>query len=192
MSPFINVLSVVLAACLVNGAPTGPSPTVSQIYNDHHGDKHVVAFAVGLTHTTTGNSGETVRYDKIFTNLGGGYDQNTGVFTAPKSGIYKFEFHAYDANTDNAMWLELVKNTELLVSLAGFNSHSSAGNSVIVFAGKGERVFVQVRQAQSFTLFGQKNQVYGTFVGHLIGEMDMAQSDSSPSSGNNHFFFGPH
>ncbi|XP_021340068.1 complement C1q-like protein 3 [Mizuhopecten yessoensis] len=159
--------------------PTSPSTTASQTYNDHHDDKHVVAFAAALTRTVTGNSGDTVRYDKIFTNLGGGYDRNTGVFTAPKSGIYKFDFHAYDSNTDHAMWLELIKNTELLVSLAGYSSHTSAGNSVIVFVGKGERVFVQVRQDQSFTLFGQKNKVYGTFVGHLIGEMDMAQSDSS-------------
>ncbi|XP_033728709.1 complement C1q-like protein 3 isoform X2 [Pecten maximus] len=163
MSPFINVLSVVLAACLVNGAPTG---------ND------IVAFSAGLTHTMSVSSGETIAFDKVFTNIGGGYDISTGNFKAPKSGIYAFTIHGYDANVDKAMWIELKKNSQLLVSISGYDSHSSAGNSVITYLSAGENVYVQARPNQSFSLFGKPDQVYATFSGYMIGEMDRSQSDS--------------
>ncbi|OWF45156.1 Complement C1q-like protein 4 [Mizuhopecten yessoensis] len=163
MSPIIAFLSVVLAACFVNGAPTGNT---------------IVAFSAGLTHTMPLTSGETIRYNKVFTNIGGGYDVTTGNFKAPKGGVYAFTIHGYDANTDKAMWIELKKNTELLVSISGYNSHSSAGNSVIVYLSAGETVYVQARPNQSFSLFGKIDQVYATFSGYMIGEMDRSQSDS--------------
>nr|ADD17343.1 C1q domain-containing protein 1 [Argopecten irradians] len=163
MSPITVFLSVVLAACLVNGAPTG---------------NNIVAFSAGLTHTISVTSGEVITFDKVFTNIGGGYDLTSGQFKAPKSGIYAFTIHGYDANVDKAMWIELKKNSELLVSISGYDSHSSAGNSVIVYLSAGENVYVQARPNQSFSLFGKADQVYATFSGYMIGEMDRSQSDS--------------
>ncbi|XP_060063260.1 cerebellin-2-like [Ylistrum balloti] len=163
MNPLIASLSVVFAACLVNGAPTGDE---------------IVAFSAGLTNTVSLSSGETIQFDKVFSNVGGGYDVSTGVFTAPKNGIYAFTIHGYDANSDKAMWIELKKNDDLLVSISGYNSHSSAGNSVITYLSGGENVHVQARPNQSFSLFGRVDQVYATFSGYMIGQMDRSQSDS--------------
>nr|ABS50435.1 C1q domain-containing protein [Azumapecten farreri] len=163
MNPIVAFLSVVLAACYVSGAPTG---------------NNIVAFSAGLTHTQPLTSGETVRFDEVFTNIGGGYDLSSGNFKAPKGGVYAFTIHGYDANTDKAMWIELKKNDELLVSISGYNSHSSAGNSVIIYLSAGENVHVQARPNQSFSLFGKVDQVYATFSGYMIGEMDRSQSDS--------------
>lgn len=138
----------------------------------------IVAFSAGLTHTMPVSSGETIPFDKIFANVGGGYDSTTGVFTAPKSGIYDFTIHGYDSNQDKAMWIELKKNDDLLVSISGYNSHSTAGNSVITYLSAGERVYVQARPNQQFSLFGKPDQVYATFSGYMIGEMARSQSDS--------------
>lgn len=98
-------------------------------------------------------------------------------------GVYHFTIHGYDDNKDRAMWVELMKGSQLLVSISGYDSHSSAGNSVITYCNKGEQVYVQGRAGQSFSLFGQQDQVYATYSGYLIGEMPYTQADSGASSG---------
>ena len=35
----------------------------------------------------------TLRFDKVLLNAGDGYDANTGVFRAPKAGLYAFDIH---------------------------------------------------------------------------------------------------
>lgn len=149
------------------------------MFDDHAGNKHIVAFSAGLTRTMHFSKGEAILFDKTYTNVGGGYDMTTGTFTAPKNGIYAFHIHAYDSNTDQAMWLELKKNQDLLVSISGYNSHSSAGNSVIVFLSQGEHISVRARPNQEFSLFGKADQVYATFTGYLIGEMTQSHDDSN-------------
>jgi hypothetical protein len=34
--------------------------------------------------------GQTLKWDNVVYNAGSGYDQNTGVFTAPQAGTYVF------------------------------------------------------------------------------------------------------
>lgn len=114
---------------------------------------------------------ETIVYDKVFSNFGDAYSPFTGEFTAPQTGIYIFHAHAYNSNKDKAMWIELVKNVDPLVSVSGYNSHSTAGNSVIVNLSSGDTVSVRARPGQEFTLFGRPDQVYTTFSGHYIGEI---------------------
>ena len=82
-----------------------------------------------------------------------------------------FHAHAYNSNKDKAMWIELVKNVDALVSVSGYNSHSTAGNTVIVNLSKGDTVSVRARPGQEFTLFGRPDQVYTTFSGFYIGEI---------------------
>ncbi|CAG2254789.1 NOA1 [Mytilus edulis] len=53
-------------------------------------NKAVPAFAASLTHSATYSSGEIMKFDKVWTNIGSGYDPNTGVFTAPEAGVYQF------------------------------------------------------------------------------------------------------
>jgi hypothetical protein len=52
--------------------------------------------AIGFTaRLTTGaylGDGQTVKYDNVITNYGGGYNRWTGHFTAPRKGLYQFTF----------------------------------------------------------------------------------------------------
>ncbi|KAL3854823.1 hypothetical protein ACJMK2_014066 [Sinanodonta woodiana] len=127
-----------------------------------------VAFSVGLTFTQHLSFSETVLYDRIFMNLGNGYNKQTGVFTCPAEGIYVLHFHAYDMNTDKAMWLELMHNTDFIVSVSGYSSHSSGGNTVILQLRIGDTIQVKGREQQQFSLFGQHDEIYSTLSGYLL------------------------
>ena len=52
-----------------------------------------MAFSAYLDHTLSniGND-QTIEFNKIILNEGGGYDQRTGVFTCPQSGLYLITF----------------------------------------------------------------------------------------------------
>merc|ERR1711879_1078455 len=68
-----------------------------------------VAFSAGLTKHEYLAANQIVVYRTIFTNIGGGYDSNTGKFKCPVSGLYVFQFHALSHSGSN-MWLELHHN----------------------------------------------------------------------------------
>ena len=52
-----------------------------------------VAFSAYLDHTLSniGND-QTIEFNQIILNEGGDYDQRTGVFTCPQSGLYLIAF----------------------------------------------------------------------------------------------------
>ena len=96
------------------------------------------------------------------------------------SGLYLFHFHAYDLNTDRAMWLELLHNDKVTVSVSGYNSHTSGGNTVMLKLKKFDRVEVRGRDQQSFSLFGLSDQIYSTFTGYLVIPLSSVMHDSGP------------
>ena len=49
-----------------------------------------VAFTATLTQEMTSKNGQTLVFPHIITNLGGGYNGNTGLITAPWDGVYEF------------------------------------------------------------------------------------------------------
>ncbi|KAK7103403.1 hypothetical protein V1264_018308 [Littorina saxatilis] len=59
-----------------------------------------VAFHAGLIDNKTTKRPETLMCDDIITNVGGGYNDQTGVFTAPVSGCYCFMVTSCPNNTD--------------------------------------------------------------------------------------------
>ena len=66
-----------------------------------------VAFSAGLTHDQTILHAERVVYDRIFTNIGAGYDSSTGDFNCPTSGIYVFQ-----VGTRNSLILISIYSTD--------------------------------------------------------------------------------
>nr|XP_022330256.1 uncharacterized protein LOC111128735 [Crassostrea virginica] len=52
---------------------------------------HAIAFSAYIDHLGGNNhNGNTLLYNKVLGNYGTGYDTNTGIFTAPETGIYGF------------------------------------------------------------------------------------------------------
>lgn len=84
------------------------------------------------------------------------------------AGVYVFHFHAYSTNRDAVMWLELLHNDAVTVSLSGYNSHTVASNTVMLKLRQNDRVEVRSKEQQQFSLFGLPDQVYSTFTGYLL------------------------
>ncbi|KAK3083382.1 hypothetical protein FSP39_021191, partial [Pinctada imbricata] len=148
-----------------------------------------VAFSAGLSHTLRLSQGETIPFNKIFVNVGDGYNPRTGEFIAPTAGVYVFHLHAYDMNKDKAMWLEAVRNTQLMVSISGYDSHATAGNTVMAQMNRGDKFFIRARAGQQFSLFGQDDEVYATFTGYKVSNVHF--SDQGSSANQNPFGFFP-
>ncbi|XP_045177710.1 complement C1q-like protein 4 [Mercenaria mercenaria] len=135
-------------------------------------DSNEVAFSAGLTHDIAILHAEKVVYDKVFTNVGGGYDNTSGNFNCPVSGVYVFQFHAL-AHQDKSTWLELYHNAYYIASIYGHtvNDYASGGNSVILKLSKGDQVYVKAVDNSYGTdtnMYGRPDEIYSTFSGYLI------------------------
>ena len=61
----------------------------------HSQGNQEVAFSVGVSKDLTLQHAEKVVYDTVFTNIGAGYNAQTGTFNCPVSGIYVFQVSSY-------------------------------------------------------------------------------------------------
>ncbi|XP_030293623.1 uncharacterized protein LOC115594008 isoform X4 [Sparus aurata] len=124
-------------------------------------EKPKVAFYAGLTNAGQlgpYNTDITLKYSKVFTNIGNAYNPSTGFFTAPVKGVYNLQFtgycyhggnvavHVYKNNQrimnnweisndnvpgylTNSLVLELTAGDEIhLVLPSGFSIHDSGNN----------------------------------------------------------------
>lgn len=58
------------------------------------GASNPVAMTAGLTQDVSLPNGGTVVFNKVFTNLGNGYDSTTGYFVAPTDGVFLIHYFA--------------------------------------------------------------------------------------------------
>ncbi|XP_056156075.1 complement C1q tumor necrosis factor-related protein 3-like [Lampris incognitus] len=109
-----------------------------------------VAFSVSLEESgeiLKGPSTDTTLvFKRVFSNTGNGYDQITGVFTAPVNGLYYFTFSTYGYNT-HLTGAFLMKNGVRQVSTYDHHSsdHSdSSSNAVVLHLVAGDKVSVEL------------------------------------------------
>ncbi|XP_076110292.1 uncharacterized protein LOC143079045 [Mytilus galloprovincialis] len=128
------------------------------------------AFCVSLTHNMTLN-GDHVVYDKIITNVGNGYDANTGVFTVSVPGLYMIHYHAL-AQLGKRMWLDLYQNDKYINTAFGEapSTYADHGNSAILELHVGDKVWVSGRPGDTVILYGDASdeQLYATFTAFLL------------------------
>ena len=109
-----------------------------------HTDKYV-AFSAGLTHLSTlhVSNNDTVPYDRVFLNLGKGYNATSGVFTSPRTGTYVFMYHAL-AQQNKQLQLDLYRNDDYIVGAYAHakSDYGSVSNSVLL--GLDERKYLSI------------------------------------------------
>lgn len=156
MATFVTLVFAIVIATIysANSAP---------VTGDHN-----VAFSVGLSSTQNVYDKDTILYNDVFVNDQDGYSTSTGIFTCPVPGLYVFHFHAYSSNRDKVMWLDLLHNDNVMASVSGYNSHTVSSQTVMLKLRKGDRVQIQSKEQQEFTLFGLPDQVYSTFTGYIL------------------------
>ncbi|XP_041657946.1 heavy metal-binding protein HIP-like [Cheilinus undulatus] len=80
-------------------------------------EKPKVAFFAGLKNAgLVGpfNTEITLKYSKVFTNIGNAYNPATGFFTAPVQGVYQLQFTLYGGRTSYSA-VSLIKNGESIM-----------------------------------------------------------------------------
>ncbi|XP_041635883.1 cerebellin 11 [Cheilinus undulatus] len=89
---------------------------------------------------------KTLIFKRIFSNVGNGYDENTGVFTAPVDGFYFFSFTTYGYNT-HVTGAILLKNNSRHISTYEFPSDDgsdTSSNSVVLQLAASDAVHMEL------------------------------------------------
>ena len=134
------------------------------------GSYETVAFTATVTQRMTSTNGQTLVFPHIITNVGGGYNGNTGVFTAPRDGVYVFFCKITSHVNSSDMYFEFTLNgsakTRNLVLGRSANPYRTSSNSIVLQLAHGDRVWIKMFQ-------GDKQFGYGaggdqTFSGYLL------------------------
>ncbi|XP_031665552.1 uncharacterized protein LOC116358550 [Oncorhynchus kisutch] len=136
-----------------------------------------VAFSASLAAPGQGgntgpfNTGITLVYRHIYSNIGNAYNPTTGIFTAPVRGLYLFRFYIYgggDSSVPTTTFLQ--KNGH---QIATAHAHQSSGG---INSSNGVSLLLEVGDVVYMYLWA-KNKIYdseyhhSTFSGHLLFTM---------------------
>ena len=108
-----------------------------------------------------------VKFDDVKVNRGHGYNPSTGVFTAPRKGLYHISCLILGTN-GNVVHYQLNKNDARYT--AGYSTkgvHESSTISSLVEMKKGDRVFIKHDASASEQINGAH---YSTFSGYFLQE----------------------
>ena len=108
-----------------------------------------------------------VKFDNVYLNREGGYDPKTGIFTAPRAGLYQISATVMSANGKELV-LHIVKNKQVLLYLYGARLHGSTETANPVLGLKlGDKVFVRNCSSGPQLINGNH---YSYFSGYFISE----------------------
>ncbi|XP_078018871.1 uncharacterized protein LOC144458915 isoform X1 [Epinephelus lanceolatus] len=111
-------------------------------------DRPKVAFSAGLT--DAGSVGPfdteiTLKFSKVFTNIGQAYSPTTGIFTAPVRGVYYFRFTVWETRPSHWAGVHLYHNEKRMISNYDENDEHafvSVSNALILQLEKGDVVYM--------------------------------------------------
>nr|XP_022290425.1 cerebellin-1-like [Crassostrea virginica] len=130
----------------------------------------IVAFTAIVKQEMTSQSGQTLVFPHIITNVGGGYNGNTGVFTAPRDGVYVFFCKITGRDNSIDMRFEFILNsserTHSLVYGRSAIPYRTSSNSIVLQLTHGDRVWIKMyRGGKHFATGAGGDQ---SFSGYLL------------------------
>uniref|UniRef100_A0A3P9KC69 C1q domain-containing protein n=1 Tax=Oryzias latipes TaxID=8090 RepID=A0A3P9KC69_ORYLA len=132
-----------------------------------------VAFSAALLETQQWtivgpfDADKTLEFKKVVTNIGNGYDPETGIFTAPVKGLYYFRVTGI-AGSNGELNAGLKKNGQNMFAIyqkAG--TQAGATNGMALELEQGDRVYVQIWPNMSIA----DQSRLSTFTGFLVFPM---------------------
>ncbi|XP_052087391.1 cerebellin-2-like [Mytilus californianus] len=113
------------------------------------------------------SNGAVVVYDTVTTNLGGGYDKSTGVFTAPVVGLYYFTWTVL-AYVGKSFYTQLKLNDVVVAKnhagAGGISAHMPSSQSAVLQMKKNDKASIRIHRGGVF-MIGDK---WSTFSGYKI------------------------
>ena len=129
--------------------------------------KEIPAFSASRSKSKSLGPGEIVLFDKVWTNVGNGYNPNTGKFTAPKGGLYQISGTVMSARGKH-LHVYLFKNDTRTVCLYTGSGHATGTVNIVLKLQKGETVYMK-HHNNTQTIYSDSS-VYCVFSGFLISE----------------------
>jgi hypothetical protein len=125
------------------------------------------AFSATRSQSKSLGPGEIILFDKVWTNVGNGYNPNTGKFTAPKGGIYQIS-GTIMSETRKYLHVYLFKNDKQTVTLFAGLGNATGTINIVFKLQKGETVYMK-HHNNTQIIYSNRN-VYCVFSGFLISE----------------------
>ena len=125
-----------------------------------------IAFTATSTQTKMVHQDKTVIFDNVITNVGGAYNNSTGVFTAPQDGTYMIQA-TIRASHGEEIWANLSVNKSRVVSVNARGTdgrHGMGSQSMVVTLGKGDIVTIECKN-ENGNFYGH---YYETFSGYFL------------------------
>lgn len=123
--------------------------------------QETVAFSAYRTSYQDLYKGTKILFNQVWTNKGNGYNPSTGIFTAPKAGLYHIT-----AEHEDDLFLKLYHN-ELAMS-GSYNDgdgYRTGAFDLILSLQKGDEVYIA---AQRSDIIYSDGNAYVTFSGHSV------------------------
>ena len=129
-----------------------------------------MAFTAIVTQDMTSKNEQTLVFPHIISNVGGGYNGSSGVFTAPRDGVYVFFCKITGRVNPSYMYFEFILNgsakTRNLVLGGSANPFRTSSNSIVLQLTHGDRVWVKMYQGGIHYSWGAGGDQ--TFSGYLL------------------------
>ncbi|XP_071135085.1 uncharacterized protein [Mytilus edulis] len=134
-------------------------------FNEMLAKRETVAFSAYRPSSQTLSSREKVIFDRVWSNVGNGYEPSTGIFTAPHSGLYHLTAVFMSTNGD-VLNLDLCQNElKMTKSYLNGDGHKTGTFDVVFNLQKGDTVYIHSNRSQ--TIFSNTDK-YITFSGYRI------------------------
>ncbi|VDI19079.1 Hypothetical predicted protein [Mytilus galloprovincialis] len=122
------------------------------------------AFFVTLKTNQNLGRNAVLKFTNVVTNIGSGYDVNTGIFRAPKTGVYEFSAN-FISNGNNWLEINLMKNEHLIARGHCAKTQGVAGTlQVILELLKNDTIYLK-HPRDSGSIYGAD---YSMFSGHML------------------------
>lgn len=134
-------------------------------------DRPKVAFSVGLTdagQVGPFNTDITLKFSKVFTNIGQAYSPTTGIFTAPVRGAYYFRFTMWDNRKSSWMGANLYHNDKRMMWSSDYSDsigYVAVSNALVLQLEKGDVIYMVLNSSYGVS---DENNNRTTFDGFLL------------------------
>lgn len=127
-----------------------------------------VAFSAARTsNLAPGTLDQPIVFDLLLNNLGETFDLQLGRFNCPVNGTYVFIFHMLKLAVNVPLYVNLMKNEEVLVSAYandGAPDHETASNHAVLQLLQGDQIWLRLHRG---AIYGSSWK-YSTFSGYLL------------------------